>query len=314
MTKTKRIALISALVAFILVLAVALTSIISYYKRLSEIGLQKDVVPSGFGKEAKVIILAGQSNAAGCSRDEYLKKNVTAEQYAEYERGYDNVYINYYASATNESSGFVKCAARQGEGGVCFGPELGLAEKLNELYPDETFFIVKYAWGGTNLYEQWRSPSGGNAGPLYAGMVEYVNTSIRYLELKNYDVKIEAMCWMQGESDSLEEGHAVDYEVNLLNLIGDVRSDFSLYSSDDGIAFVDAYIAATIFWKYYTVLNNSKQNVADSSPINAVIDTIAHGLTVTGEPFDEPDIAHYDSLSEIKLGHLFAEECSKFFD
>ena len=72
MTKTKRIALISALAAFILVLAVVLTSIVSYYKRLSEIGLQKDIVPSGFGKEAKVIILAGQSNAAGCSRDEYL--------------------------------------------------------------------------------------------------------------------------------------------------------------------------------------------------------------------------------------------------
>ena len=106
----------------------------------------------------------------------------------------------------------------------------------------------------------------------------------------------------------------MDYEANLLNLIGDVRSDFSAYSSDDGIAFVDAYIAAAVFRKYYTVLNNSKQNVANSSPVNTVIDTIAHGLTVTGEPFDEPDIAHYDSLSEIKPGHLFTEECSKFFD
>lgn len=314
MTKTKKIAFISVLAILLLAIVLIVSSVVSYYRRLLEIGLSKDVVPNGFGKEAKVIILAGQSNAAGCSRDDYLKKNVTAEKYAEYERGYDNVYINYYASATNESSGFVKSSVRQGEGGICFGPELGLAEKLNELYPDETFFIIKYAWGGTNLYEQWRSPSGGNMGPLYNGFIEYVNTSIRYLELKNYEVNIEAMCWMQGESDSLEEQHAVDYEQNLLNFISDVRGDFSEYASDDGIAFVDAYIAATIFWKYYTVLNNSKQNVADSSPINTVIDTISHGLTVTEEPEGEPDIAHYDSLSEIKLGHLFGEECAKFFD
>ena len=122
------------------------------------------------------------------------------------------------------------------------------------------------------------------------------------------------MCWMQGESDSLEEDVALAYEENLSRFVSDIREEFADYASDDGIAFVDAYIAATIFWKYYIQLNQSKQAVADSSPMNAVIDTIAHELSVIGEPWDEPDIAHYDSLSEIKLGHLFAEECSKFFD
>ena len=37
-------------------------------------------------------LLIGQSNAAGCSRDEYLQKNVSPEQYAKYENGFDNVY------------------------------------------------------------------------------------------------------------------------------------------------------------------------------------------------------------------------------
>ena len=73
-------------------------------------------------------------------------------------------------------------------------------------------------------------------------------------------------------------------------------------------------MANSIWWKNYIQLNAAKQAVADSSPLNTVIDTIAHGLTVTGEPVDAPDIAHYDSLSEIKLGHLFAIECAKFFD
>ena len=48
--------------------------------------------------------------------------------------------------------------------------------------------------------------------------------------------------------------------------------------------------------------------------MNAVIDTLAEGLTYNTEPIEGADIAHYDSLSEIKLGHLFACEAAKFFD
>ena len=311
--KKKTLIIIALAIVLVALLALGAFFLVKHYDELSATGLS-DNLPDGNGEEVTVILLAGQSNAAGCSRDEYLKKNVSPEKYVEYSTGYDNVYINHFASATNQSNGFVTCKGCQGEAGGYFGPELGLAEKLHEMYPERKFFIVKYAWGGTNLYEQWRSPSSGNTGDLYRSFVEYVNNSVRYLEAKNYKVKIEGMCWMQGESDSFEEGIAKDYAQNLSNFISDIRNEFSEYASNDGIAFVDAYIAATIFWKHYIQLNQSKQAVADASPMNVVIDTISHGLSVIGEPRDEPDIAHYDSLSEIKLGHLFAEECSKFFD
>ena len=75
---------------------------------------------------------------------------------------------------------------------------------------------------------------------------------------------------------------------------------------------MDAYISSS--WPHYREINRAKQAVADASQQNVVIDTISHGLTVTQEPVEEPDLAHYDSLSEIKLGYLFAEEASKFFD
>ena len=313
---TRRKNIIIALSASVLAVLVGLGvwTIVRHYQKISKTGLH-DTLPYGFGKKATVIFLAGQSNAAGCSRDEYLQKNVSPEQYAKYENGFDNVYINYFASATNESHAFVKCEARQGEWGGFFGPELGLAEKLSETFPDQTFFIIKYAWGGTNLYEQWRSPSsGGKVGPLYNSFVEYAKHSLEYLTIKGYDVSVEAMCWMQGEADSMEEQHAIDYEANLNNFVSDIRAEFAPYASNNGIAFVDAYIADSFFWKHYIKLNQAKQAVADSSPMNVVIDTVAHGLSITEEPVGEPDIAHYDSLSEIKLGHLFAEQCISFFD
>lgn len=274
-----------------------------------------DTLPNGQGKKATVILLGGQSNASGCSLDEYLEKNVSPDQCLEYQNGYGNVYINYI-SGRNESGGFVKCSTLQGELGGYFGPELGMAQKLAETYPDELFFIIKCAWGGTNLYEQWLSPSSlGRTGELYKNFVKYVKTSMEYLEYKNYDVKIVGMCWMQGESDSFMIETATDYKKNLSNFIKDIRRSLSCYASEDGIAFVDAYIAANpAFWVHYDKINQGKSELADSSSMNVVIDTVSNGLICSNEPEENPDIPHYDSLSELKLGHLFAEEIIKFLD
>lgn len=313
---TKRKKMIVIIVAILSVVLVGLGAFLGvYFYKNNQIKFTvNDYLPDGNGKKAKVILLGGQSNASGCSRDEYLKKNVSEDKYKEYKNGFDNVYINYL-SGQNQSFGFVKCSTLQGEMQESFGPELGMAEKLHELYPDETFFIIKCAWGGTNLYKQWLSPSSkGETGILYEKFVKYVNTSMKYLISKNYDVEIEGMCWMQGESDSFSVQNATDYELHLCNFIKDIRKQFSKYKSDDGIAFVDAYIdAKPAYWVYYELVNSSKQKVSDMSPMNVVVDTVAHGLTCTQEPEGNPDMAHYDALSELKLGNLFIEELVKFF-
>lgn len=275
----------------------------------------EDSLPEGNGKDATVILLGGQSNASGASLDEYLRKNVSKEKYAEYESGYDNVYINYLAGA-KKSNAFVKCSVLQGEIEGGFGPELGIADKLNEIYPNRTFFIIKCAWGGSNLYNQWLSPTSfGKTGEFYKYFVNFVNSSLEYLVSKNYNVKVEAMCWMQGESDSVSIDVANDYQKNLKNFIKDIRKELKKYASSNGIAFIDAYIANNPkYWIYYDVINSAKKAVAENSDINLVIDTVDLGLTCANEPENTPDFAHYDSLSQIKLGHLFAENAIRFFD
>ncbi len=275
-----------------------------------------DTLPDGEGRVAHVILLGGQSNASGCASDEYLKRNVGEEKYSEYDNGYDNVYINYYVTDNNISGGFVRAKTRQGELGGFFGSELGLAEGLHAEHPDEAFFIIKCAWGGSNLFKQWLSPSGfGKTGEMYKKFVAFVDASVEYLASKGYDVKIEGMCWMQGESDSFSTNHAKDYEANLKSLIKDLRKRYKKYASDDGIIFVDAYIAdLPIFWVYGSLVNESKRAVAASDPKNLLIDTIAHGLDTTKEPTDNPDVPHYDSMSQIKLGNLFAAELLGYLD
>ena len=57
----------------------------------------------------------------------------------------------------------------------------------------------------------------------------------------------------------------------------------------------------------------SETKVADITPCVTPY-TIEAGLVCNAEPEGEPDMAHYDSLSAIKLGHLFAEELALFLE
>ena len=118
---------------------------------------------------------------------------------------------------------------------------------------------------------------------------------------------------MQGESDAFQVKTASEYGIHLDNFIQDIRKTFSQYAADDGIAFVDACIAENpAFWVYYEMVNNGKREVAGQSSLNVVVETDM--LVCTEEPADNPDIPHYDSLSEIKLGHMFAEQLAAFMD
>ena len=118
---------------------------------------------AGENKRVKVILLLGQSNATGSSITAYLKDNISPEQFARYEQGYESVLINYCLDDHNATSDgqFVPVDLTCGATTGFFGPEVGMAERLSALYPDREFFIVKCATGGTSLWRDWLSPSGG---------------------------------------------------------------------------------------------------------------------------------------------------------
>ena len=59
-----------------------------------------------FMKKAKIIVLAGQSNAVGVGWVDYLPKHFTPDTVARFMSGYKNVLINYF-SHDKKSDGFV---------------------------------------------------------------------------------------------------------------------------------------------------------------------------------------------------------------
>ena len=270
-----------------------------------------DSLPDGNGEKINVILLNGQSNASGVSNFSYLKENLSPSEIATFENGFPNVYINYFCENGNNSSNgkFENVKIGQGFAPEHFGPELGLAKKLNEASPNETFIILKYSWGGSNLYEQWRAPSSlGKTGDIYTAFINFTIANMQYLRSKNYDAQIIAMCWMQGESDSFNAHIANAYADNLEDLISDARQDLSPYVQNDGMYFIDAGISDSPLWTHYEIINNCKRAVSAKNSKNIYLDTISSGLSYLKEPFDAPDHAHYDSASELLLGELYGEK------
>jgi hypothetical protein len=94
-----------------------------------------------------------------------------------------------------------------------FGPELGIAKVLTNKYPNEKIVLIKIAWGGTNLANNWIKDEGGTYTWFKARLNEALADIISTYGSTGY--AISGIFWMQGESDATEE-LAPHYSNNLL--------------------------------------------------------------------------------------------------
>ena len=264
-----------------------------------------DGLPNGEGKEAKVILLLGQSNATGSSITAYLQKNIPAEQFARYEQGFESVLINYCLDDHNATSGgqFVPVDLTCGATTGFFGPEVGMAEVISEAYPDETVFILKYTMSGYSLHYHWLCA--GQRGSIYEACLVFLTSRLDYLRQQGYDPRVEAICWMQGESDTTDfkASHYYDNQVAFASYL---REDLAAYAPEEGICFIDAGISNSPYCEpAYPAINEAKVRFSELSPLNLYFSTIDLGFTIHKEPEGEPDWGHYDSLCELELGRIF---------
>ena len=275
-------------------------------------------------KKANVIILAGQSNAVGVGFTKYLPKYFDDSMIARFKAGYENIQIAYM-SHDIVSDGFVRttinCTERSKD---TLGPEVGIAKNLTERYPQERFFIIKCAFGGTNLYSDWRSPGSGVPydenlvaepakaindaalrfpGWCYNCFVKWVKGSLAKLEQLGYAPTIIGFCWMQGEADATAEKNAAAYIDRYDALLRDIRSTFAPYFED--CKFIDGGISKQ--YPFYERINREKANY-DAAHGYQYLDTIGEGLTTHKEPEDAPDLPHYDCGSVVRLGEMFARK------
>lgn len=280
-------------------------------------------------KQAKIIVLAGQSNAVGVGHVKYLSKSFDSDTIDRFYQGYDRVRINYH-SHDKRSGGFVKttvgCTEIRKD---TLGPEVGIAQYFTEKYPADDLFIVKCAFGGASLWGDWLPPSCEghdkdayadqvpdivkaleNADPLRAGwcyneLVKIMKESLSILKAQDYTPQVIGFCWMQGETDAFSMEYAEGYDKRYDALLSDLCAEFGDVISKDCI-FADGLISER--WNCHVQINAMKRAYAETHKNCCVIETVKEGLTTLYEPEDEPDISHYDVASTVQLGRLFAEK------
>lgn len=262
-------------------------------------------LPEGNGETVKVIVLLGQSNATGCSITSYLKEGVEQEQYARYEQGFDDIKINFCLDDHSYTSNgaFVPVDLSCGAGTGYFGPEVGMAEVLSDAWPGEKVFILKYTMSGYSLHHNWLRA--GKRGSIYDACMTFLLEHLSYMKQKNYDPRIGAICWMQGESDTTDF-KASQYLANQSAFVSYLREDLAAYGKEEGIYFIDAGISNSPYCEpAYPAINEAKVAFSQMSALNLYFSTIEAGLTIHKEPEGNPDWGHYDALSELQLGRMF---------
>ena len=250
--------------------------------------LQSSVGVFAEEKVAHVYLIGGQSNAVGIAPVAGVVPPET-----------DKVLFYGDGGMGNRPFGdpiqFLPVEMGFGENINFFGPEVGIAGVLQREMAHNNNFIIKYAWGDTDLFADWRSPSSGEAvGGKYTAFVQTVHTGIEVLEAQGYKVRLSGMAWMQGEKDAMKKEKSEAYTQNLINFIQDIRQEFRA----DFPVVLGKINEDINLMPYHRTVILAQQAVANAMEGVYFMDTSELNVKAT-------DAWHYDGESMLKLGEKF---------
>lgn len=210
----------------------------------------KASAPVRENKDIDVYLVAGQSNASGCTN---VNLDVAAAQNPNYLYGFNNVWYAGNAGANwqhDMSLGLARVGL--GEKATRMGPEAGMAETLATYYNTQSgkeAVIIKYAVGGTNLQDyvgdynasdgNWCPPSyfktnkkvdQNLSGGLYTKFFQEFDQQWAVLKSMGYNPIVKGLYWMQGEAD---KGSPAKYLEIFKLFVADMRADLTAHSGQD---------------------------------------------------------------------------------
>ncbi|MEO1992589.1 MAG: sialate O-acetylesterase [Pirellulales bacterium] len=110
------------------------------------------------------------------------------------------------------------------------GPELGFGWIMGDAF-EQPVLLIKIAWGGKSLAEDFRPPSAGGAiGSFYSELIStshevLQNAGSLFPELDDHSFQLTGFGWHQGWNDRVNQTFNDEYEKNLSYFIRDVRKD-----------------------------------------------------------------------------------------
>ncbi|MBN1511100.1 MAG: hypothetical protein JXB13_03725 [Phycisphaerae bacterium] len=224
---------------------------------------------------ARVFLLAGQSNMRGHGSN--------SELLPPYAEAQTNVALWNRTVWIDLAPGFGRTTNE-------FGPEVSFGYTVKRALPPDRIFLVKYAIGGTALYNDWAPPDGRQ----YTVFTNIAHAALANLDANGVDYEISAMLWLQGESDA-HEGQGAAYEANLRHFISEMRSFFKVPDLPFYIARVRTYYGTA----EQSGLVRTAQVVVAESTINVEwFDTDSYNPLINN--------GHYNTDGQISIGIDFA--------
>jgi len=263
-------------------------------------------------KEMDLIIVAGQSNAVGydANADE-LAADSSDKQVLFWWRCGDPVPDQYDSTShqkwthlqaqpkgnPNKTKG-VKRQYGNFRYKAGFGPEMGLARKLMAEEGKE-FAIVKVAFSGTSVSNDWNPSDAGSRGACYRSLIAETKAAIQAAKEKNIHLRLRAMLWVQGESDANERS-AARYAKDLAAMIESLRYDLQAPQF-------------TVLLALNTHFNEEK-NIFVPKIIEAqkeVAKNISDCVYVDTSKAEVANKVHFSSKGTLEIGVQFAEALMK---
>jgi hypothetical protein len=177
-----------------------------------------------------------------------------------------------------------------------FGPELSFGRRLQELYPNDTIYLVKTGLDGTSLGGNWKTDGTGASYNLFK------SRTLSALGTLGSNYTIKGMIWMQGESDAPNHAYAVNYANNLQNFVSTVRSTFNNTSDMKfvaGVVTTMSVVALGATQPDTDLVRNAQTNISSSIPNSASFGTDDLPWAYYG---------HYGTDGQIELGLRFANQ------
>lgn len=237
----------------------------------------------------KVFLLAGQSNMNGIGHGRELI-GTPLEKYHDPQPGVKiwNNGSRQWAELSSYSDG------------DCFGPEVSFGYEMHAAFPNDDIYLVKWAYGGTNLYADWKPANGG--GWCYNSFKMTAMAALQNLDAAHLSPSVAGMLWMQGEGDAANSTSANAYQQNLIDFIAAVRTDpqFSFNSPDM------PFVLGRIIQGYGTSGDNATVRTAQMT----VPTLVEHTMCINTDDLQvSPEIPlHFGTQGQIELGIRFADK------
>ncbi|MEZ5449265.1 MAG: sialate O-acetylesterase [Thiolinea sp.] len=221
--------------------------------------------PAALQAGERIYLLAGQSNMMG--------RGKTFELPPAYRKTPANVHF-YYQGRERGLAQF-----------AFFGPEVSFAHEVARAFPQDTHTLIKLAATGSSI-QAWQPEQA-----LYKGLLRQIGFS-----LEQAQPRVDAILWMQGESDARQPALAAQYTPRLTHLIQSLRADLH---SPNSLFLIGEINPEDEAFSMTAQVRASQQQVQRALPGTLLVS--AEGLGKL------PDRVHYDARGQMELGKRFAQ-------